>query len=82
MTMRAQINGIFCGDDSVSYEGKNYRRLFVFSKDDHGLYKVAVPSNLKIDDLIEYEGRPCSVLAELRTFEGRNRLRLISIDFV
>lgn len=80
--MHVQINGILCGDNDVNYDGKQYRRLFVFSKDDLGLYKVAVPSNLKLDDLIEYEGRPCSVLADMRTFDGRNRFKLISIDFV
>ena len=80
--MRVQINGIFCGDYDVTYDGKNYRHLLVFSKDDHGLYKLSVPSNLILDDLMEYEGRPCSVLAELRTFEGRNRFKLISIEFV
>lgn len=79
--MRAQINGILCGDDVVTYDGKNYRRLFVFSNDDRGLYKVAVPSTYKLDDLSEYQGKPCFVLAELRTFEGRNRLRLESIEF-
>lgn len=79
--MRAQINGILCGDDIVTYDGKEYRRLFVFSNDDCGLYKVAVPSNFKLDDLREYQGNACSVLAELRTFDGRNRLKLISIDF-
>lgn len=80
--MHAQINGILCGDDVVTYDGKNYRRLYVFSNDDCGLYKVAVPTNLKLDDLREYQGRVCSVLADLRTYEGRNRLKLISIEFV
>lgn len=80
--MRAQINGILCGDDVVIYDGKSYRRLFVFSNDDSGLYKVAVPPTIELDDLSDYQGKPCIVLADLRTFEGRNRLRLVSIEFV
>lgn len=79
--MRAEINGILCGDDVVTYDGKNYRRLYVFSKDDRGLYKVAVPSTSEMGDLSEYLGKECFVLADLRTFEGRNRLRLENIEF-
>lgn len=79
--MRAQINGVFCGDDTVTYEGKQYRRFYVFSLDDSGLYKIAVPASYSIDNMADYVGQRCSIVAELRTFDGRNRLKLISIEF-
>ena len=73
--MRAQINGIFCGDDTVT------GRFYVFSLDDSGLYKVAVPASYSIDNMADYVGQRCNVIAELRTFDGRNRLKLVSIEF-
>lgn len=73
-------NALLCDVVDFTRDNKTFYGCIVYNRDDRQLYYCSLPQNVSIDKIIDLISNMVVCNAEMKTYDGKNKFKLTSIQ--